>query len=131
MESNTWIEGRKDDFGKMPLSLLDRFWLEQTAGALMYGAQKYDAHNWRKGIAYSRLLDAALRHILAFNDGEDADLESGLSHLSHASCCLMFLTWMVKERPDLDDRCRMERALASIEQDLRAAILETHREGAA
>ncbi len=96
--------GTKHDGGKPPMSLLDRQWLEGTAKVLAFGAQKYAAHNWRAGIAYSRLSDAALRHLMAFIDGEDIDLESGLSHLYHASCCLMFLSNMSETRPDLDDR---------------------------
>lgn len=98
------MSGRKDDQDKPPMSLLDRFALEQIAKVLQFGAKKYAKHNWRKGLEFSRLLDAALRHILAFADGEDNDPESGLSHIAHAGCCIMFLLWMQKNRPDLDDR---------------------------
>lgn len=62
------------------------------------------AHNWRGGISYSRLIGAALRHLFAFMRGEDLDKESGLSHLLHLSCCIMFLYWMTVHRTDLDDR---------------------------
>lgn len=96
--------GTKHDGGKPPLSLLDRTWLDGTAMVLAFGAKKYAAHNWRAGIAFSRLSDAALRHLTAFIDGEDTDPESGLPHLYHASCCLMFLSNMSETRPDLDDR---------------------------
>lgn len=84
--------GSKYDGGKPGLDLIDRSWLIETAKVLDFGAKKYAAYNWRGGIQYSRLTGAALRHILAFNDGEDNDPETGLSHLAHASCCLMFLT---------------------------------------
>lgn len=100
--------GTKHDKGKPPMSLLDRKWLEGTADVLAFGAQKYAAHNWRKGISYSRLADAALRHLMAFVDGEDTDPESGLPHLHHASCCLMFLSNMSATRPDLDDRYELQ-----------------------
>ena len=96
--------GLKYDSGKAPLSLLDGDWLLGVARVLDFGKKKYAAHNWRQGIAISRLLDAALRHILAFNGGEDIDPESGLPHLDHASCCLMFAAGMMRTRPDLDDR---------------------------
>lgn len=86
------------------MSLLDRYALEQIANVLAFGAKKYAKHNWRKGLEYSRLLDAALRHLLAFADGEDNDPESGLSHIAHAGCCVMFLLWMSRNRTDLDDR---------------------------
>lgn len=97
-------EAVKADQGKAPMSLLDRKWLEVTAQVLAFGAKKYAAHNWRKGMIHSRLLDAAIRHIYAFIDGEDLDPESGLPHLAHASCCLMFATNLFMTRPDLDDR---------------------------
>lgn len=86
------------------MALLDRYAMEQIAMVLAFGAQKYAAHNWRKGIAYSRLLDAALRHLYAFADGEDKDPESGLSHIAHAGCCIVFLLGMINSRPDQDDR---------------------------
>jgi len=100
--------GQKHDDGKPRMDLLDRHALEEIARVLGFGAQKYAAHNWRRGISYSRLTAAALRHLHAFNDGEDIDTESGLSHLAHLGCCVMFLLNMQKTRPDLDDRPREE-----------------------
>lgn len=97
-------KGLKFDSGKPPMELLSREWLEGTAKVLAFGAEKYAAHNWRKGIQYSRLIGAALRHITAFMDGENVDPESGLSHLHHASCCLMFLSETHERRPWMDDR---------------------------
>lgn len=96
--------GLKHDAGKPPLSLLDRHALEAIAEVMNFGATKYGRHQWRGGIAYSRLIDAALRHIYAFADGEDLDPESGLSHVAHAGCCILFLLRMAHERTDLDDR---------------------------
>lgn len=96
--------GVKHDQDKARLDLLSTPWLLGVGKVMGYGAKKYAAHNWRGGIVYSRLVAACLRHITAFNDGEDLDPETGLSHLYHASCCLMFLSEFVEHRPDLDDR---------------------------
>lgn len=96
--------GNKQDLGKPPISLIDRVALEQEALVMAFGAKKYGTYNWRGGIKFSRLLDATLRHIFAFNDGEDLDPETGLNHLAHARCSLAFLLRMWKDRPDLDDR---------------------------
>lgn len=71
---------------------------------LTFGAKKYAAWNWAKGISYSRLYDGIQRHLSAFWDREDSDPESGLSHLLHASCGMMFLYMMTLIRPDMDDR---------------------------
>lgn len=96
--------GLKYDAGKPPMELLDRFALEQIAKVLAFGAAKYGRDNWRKGIQLSRLIGASLRHLYAFADGENLDPESGLSHLSHAGCCIMFAIWMHDHHPELDDR---------------------------
>lgn len=94
----------KFDQDKIPLELLSSEALLQTAAVLKFGANKYAAHNWRKGFVWSRPLGAAMRHLLAFNAGEDKDPESGLSHLAHAACCIMFLLEFEKTHKELDDR---------------------------
>ena len=95
-------EGKKFDESKPRLDLLDSYAIEQLAAVLTFGAQKYSAHNWRKGIAYSRLLAALLRHVFAFMRGEDNDPETGLPHIAHAMCNCMFLLGL--RDPKLDDR---------------------------
>lgn len=100
----TPVTGRKDDGGKPPLGLLPRYSLEQIAAVLGFGAEKYGAHNWREDIAVQRNLDAALRHIYAANEREDTDPESGLPHLAHAICCLMFALNTIHDHPEWDDR---------------------------
>jgi hypothetical protein len=94
----------KFDGDKLPLHLLSTEAMNQTAAVLAFGAEKYAAHNWRKGFVWSRPLSAAMRHITAFNAGEDKDPESGLSHLAHAACCIMFLLEFEKTHKELDDR---------------------------
>jgi hypothetical protein len=97
-------EAVKHDSDKPPMNLLSREALEQTAMVMAFGKEKYAAHNWRGGFAWSRPLSAAMRHLMAFNDGEDKDPESGLSHLAHAACCIMFLLEFEKTHKHLDDR---------------------------
>ena len=96
--------GLKADAEKPPVELLDPYAPEQIALVLAFGAKKYAAHNWRGGIRFTRLLGAAMRHTLAILKGEDNDPESGLPHAAHLGCCAVFLIWMMKDRPDLDDR---------------------------
>lgn len=96
--------GVKHDQEKPDMSLLSPIALTEVAKVMTFGKQKYSAHNWRGGIAYSRLLAAALRHTLSFMGGEDKDPETGLSHAAHAICCLMFLVEFTVTKPDLDDR---------------------------
>lgn len=108
---DTWTKpsgGMKFDGDKPRMDLIDRAAMEELGYVLGFGAKKYAAHNWRKGINYSRLVGAALRHIHAFNDGEDKDPESGYSHIGHAMCCLMFLMGTIKHNPDMDDRWNID-----------------------
>ena len=38
-----------------------------------------------------RYFDAMQRHVWSWKQGEQLDPESGIHHLAHAMCCLMFL----------------------------------------
>lgn len=98
----------KYDAGKPPMELLSTIALVEIAKVMGKGKDKYGAQNWRSGLAWSRVIGAALRHISAFNAGEDLDPETGLSHLGHASCCLMFLLEYTKTHPELDDRWKID-----------------------
>lgn len=66
--------------------------LEGTTKVLQFGAKKYAGHNWRKGMKWSYVISAALRHLLAIKWGEEMDPETGLSHYYHVGCCLAFLS---------------------------------------
>lgn len=96
--------GTKYDMNKPRMDLVDPYALEQLAKVLTFGAGKYAPHNWRGGIAYSRLIAAAMRHLNAFNAGEDNDPESGLPHIAHLLCCGMFILGLSKTGADHDDR---------------------------
>ena len=102
-------EALKLDKGKEPLSLVVRSALLEEADVMGHGVTKYGRDNWRLGMKWSRLTDAALRHITAFNEGEDLDPETGLHHLAHARCCLAFLIEYSTTHPTLDDRYIKER----------------------
>lgn len=97
-------EGLKYDEDKPPLALLDPDFLDEVGRVLGFGARKYAADNWRNGISHRRLISAAYRHLGAISRGEDIDQESGLPHTGHLACCTMFLSHMIRKRPDLDDR---------------------------
>jgi hypothetical protein len=97
------VGGTKYDGEKPRMDLLDANFLEGVAEVLTFGAKKYAANNWRGGIAVSRLIAASYRHLGAINRGEDLDAESGLPHVYHLGCCVMFLSDML-HRSELDDR---------------------------
>lgn len=97
-------KGVKFDSNKVPLDLIPYEALEEIGKVLGFGKDKYGKANWANGISYSRLIAAAMRHLNQYNAGLDLDDESSLNHISHAACNLVFLLWMQKHRPDLDDR---------------------------
>jgi hypothetical protein len=99
---------KKFDSAKPRMDLLPMDALEQVADVLGFGAQKYAAHNWAKGMAWSRLLGACLRHVGRWSLGEDKDPETGLSHLAHAACCILFLLAYEKRGVGQDDRFKVE-----------------------
>lgn len=75
----------------------------EIARVLDFGAKKYARDNWRKGggLTQCRVIAAALRHIAAYREGEELDPETGLSHLAHAACELLFaLTFALEGRGD-------------------------------
>ncbi len=76
----------------------------EVARVLAFGARKYARHNWREGLAWSRWIDAALRHLAAFERGEVVDLETGCHHLGHFACCVMFLYVHQRDGLGTDDR---------------------------
>lgn len=97
-------EGRKDDGGKLPLHLLPIDAIEQITAVLDFGARKYEPRNWEKGMAWSRVFGALMRHMFAWWRGEKADPETGLSHLAHAGCCIFFLLAYEHRKIGEDDR---------------------------
>lgn len=88
------MSGNKYDSEKMRFSLIPLAELQDVNKVLEFGAKKYGADNWKKvDNAQERYFNAAMRHILAWQSGELLDDESGLPHLAHAQCCLMFMAW--------------------------------------
>lgn len=85
-------KGVKYDQTKARYDLIPFEALDQVAEVLTFGAQKYSPDNWRYvPQARDRYFAAALRHLSAWKQGEIQDPDSGLGHLSHAACCLLFL----------------------------------------
>ncbi len=96
--------GKKFDGEKIRMDLLSPKALTEIARVMGEGAKKYGAQNWRKGIAWSRVYAAIQRHLNAWNDGETYDQETGISHLAHAGCGIMFLLEYASTHGELDDR---------------------------
>ena len=92
--------GTKNDLRKTRIGLIPTEAIEQIGKAFTHGAAEYGDYNYRKGIDYSRLYDAALRHLNAFWGGEDLDPDSGLPHLALAGSEICMLIAMGDEHDD-------------------------------
>lgn len=101
-------EAIKFDDGKADWTLVPFEALEGMVKVLEFGAKKYAAWNWTEGggFKWTRLIGSCLRHLFAWARGQDLDPESGLSHIYHAQCNLLFLAYYVgnKEKFNKDDR---------------------------
>jgi len=95
--------GRKYDNDKIQWDLVPFDALEGMVRVLMFGAKKYAPDNWKYvKDGRTRYYSAALRHLFAWFRGEKVDPETKQSHLDHAMCCLLFLSW--KEKNDPEDK---------------------------
>lgn len=91
-------KGRKFDAGKLDYTLVPFEALDEIVKVLMFGAQKYERENWRHvDNAMQRYAAAAFRHLTAYSKGEANDPETGVSHLAHAGCCILFMLGVEKQ----------------------------------
>lgn len=99
-------EGRKDDEGKAPWHLLPYDAINEVLRVLAYGAKKYAPRNWEKGMDWDRCYSAAMRHMTDWYMRRDGsgDKDTGISHLAHAICCLLFLLAYELRRIGTDTR---------------------------
>lgn len=97
-------EGRKDDTGKLPIELIAPEIIFALAEILKFGAEKYAPRNWEKGMAWSRVFGALMRHMWLWWAKVGPDPETGKSHLWHAACCIMFLLAYEARSTGQDDR---------------------------
>jgi hypothetical protein len=84
----------KNDHNKPAWHLLPFSAVKPIVDVLTFGAEKYAPEQWKNvPDAKNRYFSAMLRHINAWWSGEINDQESGMHHLAHAGCCLLFLLW--------------------------------------
>jgi dATP/dGTP diphosphohydrolase/uncharacterized protein DUF4406 len=90
---------------KAPLRLVPWVSIIQLARVMKLGADKYGEVNWReKKPRLTVYFEAALRHLLAYADGQNTDPESGESHLAHVMANMAILLDAESCNCLLDDR---------------------------
>ena len=97
----------KQQYGdlKVPLHLVPAPAMAAIAMGLKEGARKYGAYNWRTlTVEAETYIGAALRHLMAWQDGEDIDPDSGNPHLFHAMASLAILVDAMESGNVIDNR---------------------------
>lgn len=85
----------KPDYSLLPLSTL-----KEVVRVLEYGAGKYERNNWLKPTNWEVSFACLMRHMSAWQAGEDNDPESGRSHLAHAACNILQMLHQLQHHPE-------------------------------
>lgn len=97
--------------GKIDWSLLPTEPLEEIIKVLEFGKKKYAAWNWANGngLSWLETSNSLRRHLYAWLRGEDNDPETGLSHLAHIGCNVIFLLYYLRHKTkyNRDDRVKL------------------------
>jgi len=88
--SNTSVTKKS---GKPAMSLISPTAMFLLAELLTKGMEKYEKEQWRKGMDWSNLYDATMRHLVRWNNPHESsmDEEMKMSHLVCAFANLMML----------------------------------------
>lgn len=89
--------GAKDDYGKDRWCLAPYDAIAHVVKRWTIGAVKYEDRNWERGMKWSRCFDALMRHLTAWWQGEDIDVETGQNHLTAVAWnALVLLTFSIR-----------------------------------
>lgn len=101
---------------KVPLHLVPGAASAYIAMGLKEGSRKYGAFNWREtDVEAMTYVGATMRHLAAFVDGEDTDVESGNPHLAHAMASLAILVDALESGGVIDNRPKAGPAAKTLE----------------
>lgn len=105
---------QKFDEDKARFELIPPESLFALAMVLSFGAKKYAARNWEKGMSWGRVFGATMRHLWAWWGGKaptntnfvlgELDVDTGYSHLWHAMFGVAVLIAYEERKIGEDDR---------------------------
>lgn len=96
--------GLRHNEGKNLLELLPAEWFWALGMVTTRGSIKYAPRNWERGMAWSKCVGCALRHIFKFVCGERYDPETGCHHMAQAAWnCLALMSYDIRDIGE-DDR---------------------------
>jgi hypothetical protein len=101
-----------------------------VATAMSDGAKKYGAYNWRENAVRNTVyVEAALRHLYSYLDGEDRARDSGRLHLAHVGACVAILLDALEYGNLIDDRATAGPAADIIDRLTPPATVERKTSG--
>lgn len=89
--------------GKTQTRELDPSFILGMGDVLTKSRAKYEHFNWCKPTKLSTPYESAMRHLMAFQSGENIDPETGLSHLLHVATNIMFMYYHITNNPEFSD----------------------------
>ncbi len=89
--------------GKVQTREIDPAFILGIGEVLTKSRAKYDHFNWCKPTKLSTPYESMMRHILAFQSGENFDKETSSHHLLHAATNLMFMYYHIQNNPEESD----------------------------
>lgn len=101
-------QGIRHNQGKPQWSQIDFKALEPMVRVLEQGGERVGRDNWKKGLLVRETIESLLRHTFALLAGEDNDQESNQPHIGHILSNAMFISHMLQNRPDMDNRREKE-----------------------
>lgn len=106
--------GRKYDQDKPRYELIPPEAIEALAKLYGEGAKKYEARNWEKGMSWSRIFGALMRHAWSWFRGESYDKETGSHHLINAAWnCIAGYVYEIRQIGE-DDRPKQKEARENV-----------------
>lgn len=102
--------GERKNQNKLRWRNFPKFLIRPLIEVAHFGETKYTTFNFLKGQTVLDCMDSADRHMDKFIDPNqpDIDPESGCHHLAHCAWNCLVALYMIKTRPDLDDRYKGE-----------------------
>lgn len=95
---------KKNDVGKLRWDLLPPFPMMKLVEVYSMGAGKYGDYNWRKGMAWSRIFAAMMRHAWNWWAGQKNDPVDGQHHLASVAWAALTLMQYEVDQTKFDDR---------------------------
>lgn len=78
------------------------------------GSKGYGPYNWRdQPIEAGIYIDAAIRHLMQYQDGEECAPDSGVSHLGHAMASIGILIDAIENGTMIDTRPKVNKQTAT------------------